>query len=359
MVRRRLLPVFCVAMVLVLMVAAAFPLAVVAGEPVYHTVLWGQSLSWIASKYGVTVKDLVDANGLSNANVVYAGQRLLIPVPARQYTEHVVKSGESLLTIARLYDVSLMDIVRANGLTSIDYIYIGQRLRIPGKALPESPTAQEAIIISSPPDQGKVGNPVTITGWGSGYGNMLAVDALDEFGSIIGQGYVTVDAEPGKYGPFIGTIELDPAGASDVGRIQVYSISATDGAIEHLASVEVSAGEAGTLPTPETTQPKVQEAIVIDGPAPRIDVSSPITVTGWASSFDNTLGVDVLDEVGSVIGQGYVIIDAEFGEYGPFTGAIVFTPPVSAQIGRIQVYNISPSDGAIAHLHSVLVNLLP
>lgn len=41
----------------------------------------GDSLSGVAFRYGVTVEDLMRANGLSNPDVVYVGQRLVIPVP--------------------------------------------------------------------------------------------------------------------------------------------------------------------------------------------------------------------------------------------------------------------------------------
>ena len=52
-------------------------------------------------------------------------------------------------------------------------------------------------------------------------------------------------------------------------------------------------------------------------------------------------------------------VDAEFGQVGPFSGVIEFTAPDEEQFGRIQVYGISPRDGAIEHLASVTVNLVP
>jgi len=44
-----------------------------------HEVKAGQTLSQIASAYGVTTKVLVEENGLKNANAIYAGQKLFIP----------------------------------------------------------------------------------------------------------------------------------------------------------------------------------------------------------------------------------------------------------------------------------------
>src|SRR3569623_2090559 len=54
-------------------------------------------------------------------------------VPANAYT-HTIESGESLYTIARKYNVTAQAIMGANGITSPDKIYVGQKLIIPGRA---------------------------------------------------------------------------------------------------------------------------------------------------------------------------------------------------------------------------------
>ena len=46
---------------------------------------------------------------------------------------HVIESGESLYTIARRYDVTAQAIVQANGFSSPDKIYVGQKIIIPGR----------------------------------------------------------------------------------------------------------------------------------------------------------------------------------------------------------------------------------
>jgi len=88
-------------------------------------------------------------------------------------------------------------------------------------------------------------------------------------------------------------------------------------------------------------------------------VSTPLTVTGYGKGFENNLAVDVLDEAGAVIGQGFVTVNAEFGQYGPFSGEVAFTAPATAQVGRVAVYRISPRDGAIEQLASVSIKLEP
>ncbi|MHB1110879.1 MAG: peptidoglycan DD-metalloendopeptidase family protein [Devosia sp.] len=56
----------------------------------------------------------------------------LVSVPSDAYV-HVIESGESLYTIARRYDVTAQAIVQANGFSSPDKIFVGQKIVIPGR----------------------------------------------------------------------------------------------------------------------------------------------------------------------------------------------------------------------------------
>ncbi|MBC7242448.1 MAG: LysM peptidoglycan-binding domain-containing protein, partial [Anaerolineae bacterium] len=127
-----------------------------AGEPAgYHVVSYGESLTAIAWKYGVSVEDLVRANGLPNPNFVFAGQRLVIPSGSAQTasaastasagsdTFHIVQAGQTLTSIAASYGVSISAIMQANGLRNQNFIYVGQRLRIPSPG--SAPASSSAI----------------------------------------------------------------------------------------------------------------------------------------------------------------------------------------------------------------------
>jgi LysM repeat protein len=100
-----------------------------------HIVKRGDTLAAIAFQYGVTINAIVQANGIRNPNLIYVGQRLLIPATAQPkpcpYSVHIVQRGESLAAIAYQYGVSVWDIVAANGLRNANLIYTGQRLIIP------------------------------------------------------------------------------------------------------------------------------------------------------------------------------------------------------------------------------------
>ena len=110
--------------------------------PIVHVVQPGENLFRIALRYGTTVDGIVAANGLANARVIYVGQRLVIPRgssgsaaaggPATTGSAIVVKWGDTLSGIALRHGVTVWALMQANGLSGSHIIYAGQRLVIPG-----------------------------------------------------------------------------------------------------------------------------------------------------------------------------------------------------------------------------------
>jgi LysM repeat protein len=132
----------------------SMPPAAFAEAPVQtstHTVQPGQGLYRISLSYGVSIADIMSANGLSNPDAIYAGQVLIIPAAGfanntpppsagnGQSTAgvHVVQSGETLFRIAQRYGVSIQALALANNLLNPGAIYPGQQLAIPGAGTPE------------------------------------------------------------------------------------------------------------------------------------------------------------------------------------------------------------------------------
>lgn len=109
-----------------------------ASGQVVHVVRWGETLEGIAARYGVSVWAIVQANGLANPNYIYVGQTLIIPTagtpaPAGR-TTYVVQWGDSLSSIAYRFGTTVEAIMQANGLSNPNFIYAGQVLTIPGAA---------------------------------------------------------------------------------------------------------------------------------------------------------------------------------------------------------------------------------
>ena len=126
-----------------------------------HTVTRGESLRKIADTYGTSVAELIQLNQLTNPNVIFPGQVLIVsgepvevaptstPDPMAPATEqelanvaevseapastisHVVQRGERLSGIANRYGVTWATIAGYNNLTNPDQIFAGQTLLIP------------------------------------------------------------------------------------------------------------------------------------------------------------------------------------------------------------------------------------
>lgn len=104
----------------------------------FYTVVSGDSLATIASRFDVSIHAIRFANSLSS-DLLQIGQRLVIPMskptlkapsPVRHYKTHTVAFGESLWNIASQYDVTVGSLKSTNNLKS-DQLDIGQKLVIP------------------------------------------------------------------------------------------------------------------------------------------------------------------------------------------------------------------------------------
>ncbi|KFX19422.1 N-acetylmuramoyl-L-alanine amidase AmiB [Pectobacterium betavasculorum] len=106
-----------------------------------HTVARGETLSSIARRYGVSLAAMRDVNKL-NKDIVWVGQRLNIPATGKQQTastpapkkaapvKHKVVKGDSLSAIAARYGVSMKEIQQVNNMRS-GSVQLGQTLIIP------------------------------------------------------------------------------------------------------------------------------------------------------------------------------------------------------------------------------------
>ncbi|PIQ49928.1 MAG: hypothetical protein COW03_02790 [Cytophagales bacterium CG12_big_fil_rev_8_21_14_0_65_40_12] len=102
---------------------------------VMHKVIAGQTLYSLSRRYGTSVTDIKNKNA-ELANGLQVGQTILIPYnkPVNEAnptsaSTHVVKTGETLFSISRQYNVNVEDIKKLNGLTSNE-LSIGQTLKI-------------------------------------------------------------------------------------------------------------------------------------------------------------------------------------------------------------------------------------
>lgn len=93
-----------------------------------HVVEPNQTLSSIASLYGIAPAIITEANDLQNPDRLVVGQAIVIPIIGRFYW---VQPGDSLYTIARRFGISYQELARINGISVNQPIRVGLRLYIP------------------------------------------------------------------------------------------------------------------------------------------------------------------------------------------------------------------------------------
>jgi len=124
-----------------------------------YTVKSGDNLTTIARREGVTLNELLKANGLTRSSTIFIGQKLVIPAgsapietsaPAevsRAGQQVVVSSGDTLGKIASRAGTTVKVLKALNGLSG-DTIFIGQKLFLPEGA--STPVNVSSSLVSTP-----------------------------------------------------------------------------------------------------------------------------------------------------------------------------------------------------------------
>ena len=132
-----------------------------------YTVKNGDSLWTIARAHDVTINGLTQWNGLNRKSILRPGQKLVIKTTPKKPTHkkpkahpaasssprYVVKSGDSLWTIARRYGVSTADLVRWNQVRREANLQPGQKLVVRGKPIKGTTTHVVPAAASTPQKQ--------------------------------------------------------------------------------------------------------------------------------------------------------------------------------------------------------------
>ncbi|MGB8576153.1 MAG: peptidoglycan DD-metalloendopeptidase family protein [Pseudolabrys sp.] len=110
------------------------------------TVGYGETIETIARSHHVPASALMQTNGIRDADQIRPGQRLVIPrylsampqtaavhssAQAAAGNAHVVKSGDTLMSVARRHGVTLAALAHANHIQPTAKLSVGDRLTIP------------------------------------------------------------------------------------------------------------------------------------------------------------------------------------------------------------------------------------
>ncbi len=200
-------------------------------EFIIYAVEPGDNLYKISVKFGTTMDRIAADNGITNPQLLYAGQQLKIrnpqaqnlPTAAPTATEpsappvsqqtYVVTFGDTLARIANRFHVTQAALMQANKITNQNLVYVGQTLIIPGTATPTPmPTPTESV-----PEITLEAQAATLnTSFGYGLEVFAAADnaaSVAQVASQLGMGWVKVEVDWRDYEPTQGQIDfttLDP-----------------------------------------------------------------------------------------------------------------------------------------------------
>lgn len=138
------------------------------GPPPHSVVVErGDTVYGISRRYGVPMKDIIQANRLAPPYDLHVGQTLVMPRPRA----HVVRRGDTLYAIARAYQVDMNAMARVNQLSSPYLIQVGQHLLVPDQQqapvaeTPPMPTSHPRVIaVTTPLPGAKPALPVARSG---------------------------------------------------------------------------------------------------------------------------------------------------------------------------------------------------
>jgi LysM repeat protein len=133
------------------------------------TVKEGETLSQIAERHGMSMQRLIAINGISDPDHVEAGRSLRVsgPVAAaaapsggyrRGASDHVVRPGESLSTIADGYGVPMSRLVSINAISDPNLVQAGTRLKLKGS--PAASPAPAATVAPRPTPKPLAARPI-------------------------------------------------------------------------------------------------------------------------------------------------------------------------------------------------------
>ena len=147
---------------------------VVSAVVVMSILLWWDNRGEREANAGIAPEATLPAGVLPTPNIAAPPSGTIAPeataaTSADEPVNHTVQAGETLNIISQQYDVSVEDIMAANGMTDPNFIAVGQQLIIPVGGLPqptvaptEAPAAQPSPIPTEPAAAG--GGIITVTG---------------------------------------------------------------------------------------------------------------------------------------------------------------------------------------------------
>ena len=243
------------------------------------TVQPGDTLSDIADRQGISLNQLMQANGITNPNMVVAGQKLVLPgsrrataaaapraLPTAPYT---VKSGETISEIADRFGTSTERLIQLNGISNPNLVVAGTRLAIPGR--PSSSAAPRSTAAPRNAKEHVVLSGESLSTIADSYGlpveRLVAINKIDDPDLVVSGARLKLQAPPPvKATPKPATAQAKPQAKPNPKPVATATAVATPTAtpVTTPVAVKTPAPKPTPRPTPTVQQPiqqPVQQAV--------------------------------------------------------------------------------------------------
>ena len=101
-----------------------------------YQVEYGDTINSIANKTNTTMQNIKDINGINNDSELVVGSLVIVPKQGdKVFENYKVKAGDSIYSIARVYNVDPDTLLLLNGLNKNEYIYPNQEIIVPLKGI--------------------------------------------------------------------------------------------------------------------------------------------------------------------------------------------------------------------------------
>ncbi len=98
------------------------------GQISVYIVRKGDTLAQVAKMFGVSVNTIVWANDIKNGKISPGDELVILPITG---VRHIVKSGDTIASIAKKYGAKQSDVLSYNGMTTSSKLAIGDEVIIP------------------------------------------------------------------------------------------------------------------------------------------------------------------------------------------------------------------------------------
>ena len=97
-----------------------------------YEVINESKLGEVAQNLGINPDILENINGINRDTILDGGSYIIIPKNQNQkFITYTIQKGDTIIDIARKYNLDYKQLLNLNGLDKEEYLYIGQQILIP------------------------------------------------------------------------------------------------------------------------------------------------------------------------------------------------------------------------------------